>query len=195
VGRIVANYIVTGVELADGHLITGKTPYDHDQPTMTMPLNWEKEKAERVAEFYANYLAADAQPTDGWSCHKFVADVMGWEVLWSEHANPYYLTPGIFAVQASMLRDETPYVVRGKMEGVGFLTHSMLGLPDPDYTLGIDGRDAGLWIKPHAAITKKYGNRFYRQHQPVVQRLGKVGRLLQPSKAAKTFPLIDATID
>ncbi len=173
--------------MADGRFIEGKL-YDGDQPAKTMPLHWEEEKAERVADFYTKYLAADSQPTDGWSCHKFVVHVMGWEVMWSDQGHPYYLTPGIFAVKNTMLRDETPYVVKGKMRGVRVLSHSMLGLPDPDYTLGVDGRDAGLWVKPHAAITRKYGDKIYQQYQPITQRLGRVGRVLQPLKAAKTFP-------
>ena len=184
--RIVANYIVTGVEMADGRFIEGKQPYDDDQPTKIIALEWEKEKAERVADFYARYLGADSQPTDGWNCHKFVVDTMGWKVLWSEHANPYYLNPGFFAVKNTV--DEIPYVIRGKMDGVGFLTHSMLGLPDRNYTLGVDGHNAGLWVSPHAKVAKKYGDKIYRQYQPVIQRLGKIGRILQPAKAAKTFP-------
>lgn len=188
-GRMVANYLVTGVELGDGKFIAGDKAYDNEQPTMTMPLQWEAEKAKRIAEFYSKYLAADARPTEGWSCHKFVVDVMGWEVAWSDQAQPYYLTPGIFAVNNAMFQDETPYIVKGRMAGVKFLSHSMLGLPDPDYTLGVEGRDAGLWIKPHTAIAKKYGEKVYKQHQPIVQRLGRIGRIFQPPKAAKTFPL------
>lgn len=186
--RMVANYLVTAVEMADGRFIKGHDPYD-DQPTMTMSLSWEWERAERIADFYTNYLAKESRPTDGWNCHKFVVDAMGWKVLWSEQAHPYYLNPGFIAVETSVLRDQTPYVIKGKMEGIGFLTHSMLGLPDPDYTLGVDGRNAGLWIAPHSTVAAKYGSKICRQYPPIVQRLGKAGRIFQPLKAAETFPL------
>lgn len=69
------------------------------------------------------------------------------------------------------------------------LTHSMLGLPNPDYTLGVDGRNAGLYVTPHARILKKYGNKFYKQYPTLVQKLGKAGRIFQPADAAENFPL------
>lgn len=155
--------IVTGLELSDGQTIQGRK-YDSKSASVTMELAWPTDKAERVAEFYEHFLAGPEPKDEGWNCHSFVAQAMGWPILWNKQDSTPFDMPVGRRVAANEFKDHHPYAITGLFTGK--LNHSMIGLPDPKLGLAVSGFRNSLRVTRNRTSQAYYGIRIHELLEP-----------------------------
>lgn len=174
---VLTAHIVTGVELADGSNFVGRS-YNSSLPEDTLILEWEPAKAERVAEYFERYLAAPSMPNEGWNCHSFVTEAMGWDVQWSEKASPCYLPYERRQVGLDQLEDGVPYAISSRLR---MPRHSMLGLPDPSQNLSVRGYCHNMVVADNTATLEQYKGKIYPYKAPC--QLGRVASWIVDARA------------
>jgi hypothetical protein len=170
-GALIDEAIVTGVELPGHSFLRGYHYQPHAAREVQIPLEWEPVKAENLAEYYERHLTVQNESAPGWNCHSFAAAIMGWEVAWDNDKRPFHMPYATRPTDPGELQDQQAYTIRPPWRP---MYHSMIGLPNPAFNIGVHGFRQALRIASNSHTKLIYPGQIHRyvRPTPLANKLG-----------------------